>query len=95
MLTGEHMDLFPEKITITLILFSLLPRTLAIPPSRSTSIILGGKDFFSFTEEAPATVRHSLINGTSARSLELRHKSSTSKLELVSYKKISTGFVSF
>lgn len=66
------MGLFPMKITITFILFSLLPRTLSIPPSRSTSIILGGKDFFRFTKEAPATVRHSLINGTSVRSLELR-----------------------
>lgn len=66
------MGLFPMKINIILILFSLLPRTLSIPPSRSTSIILGGKDLFSFTEEAPATARHSLINGTSVRSLELQ-----------------------
>jgi len=72
MLTGKHMGLFSTKITTTLILFSLLPRTLSIPPSRSTSTILGGKDFLSFTAEAPATVRHSLIIGTSLRSLELQ-----------------------
>lgn len=57
--------------SIQFALFFLLPRMLPIPPLRNTSIIQEGKEFLRFIKDEPATTRHSPINGTSIRSLEL------------------------